>query len=241
MSQLDALSAPNSMADAITKRFGEQVAVLKIGHGDFTLVVGSDDWIEVATALRDEIPFQFEALIDVCGVDYMGYGKDEWKGNTATRSGFSRGVNRLEASHNDAEGPRFAAVIHLLSYTNNTRLRVRVYAPDDDAPRVPSSYPVWNSADWFEREAFDMYGILFDGHPDLRRLLTDYGFVGHPFRKDFPISGHAEVRYDPEQGRVVYQPVTIAPRTLVPRVIRDDNRYDSNLTGDSSDGENDHA
>ncbi len=240
MSQLDALRAPNSMADAITERFGDKVAVIKIGRGDHTLVVGSDDWVEVATALRDEAPFRFDALIDVCGVDYLGYGKDEWKGNAATRSGFNRGVTRLDVEHDDAEGPRFAAVIHLLSYHYNTRLRVRVYAPDDDAPRVPSAYPIWNSADWFEREAFDMFGILFDGHPDLRRLLTDYGFVGHPFRKDFPISGYAEVRYDPEQGRVVYQPVSIAPRTLVPRVIREDNRYDANLTGDSL-NENDNA
>ncbi len=240
MSQLDALTAPNSMADAITEWFGDKVAVLQVGRGDHTLVVGADDWVEVATALRDEPAFKFDALIDVCGVDYMGYGKDEWKGNTATRSGFNRGVSRNDATHDDADGPRFAAVIHLLSYSFNTRLRVRLYAPDDDAPRVPSSYPIWNAADWFEREAFDMFGILFDGHPDLRRLLTDYGFVGHPFRKDFPISGYTEVRYDPEQGRVIYQPVSIAPRTLVPRVIRDDNRYDTNLTQDGS-NENDHA
>ncbi|MEM7081804.1 MAG: NADH-quinone oxidoreductase subunit C [Pseudomonadota bacterium] len=240
MSQLDALSAPNSLADAVNARFGDTVAVLKVGEGDHTLVVGADDWLDVATVLRDEEPFRFDALIDVCGVDYLGYGRDEWKGNAATRSGFSRGVHRQSLTHRDAEGPRFAAVIHLLSYVNNHRLRVRVYAPDDEAPRVPSSYPVWNAADWFEREAFDLYGILFDGHPDLRRLLTDYGFVGHPFRKDFPISGHAEVRYDPEQGRVVYQPVTIAPRTLVPRVIRQDNRYDANLTDDPS-GESEHA
>lgn len=240
MSQLDALSEPNSLASAIAARFGDKVAVLRIGHGDHTLVVGSDDWVEVATALRDEEAFRFDALIDVCGVDYMGYGKDEWKGASATHSGFNRGVSRLDAAYDDAKGPRFAAVIHLLSYTHNTRLRVRVYAPDDDSPRVPSSYPIWNSADWFEREAFDMFGILFDGHPDLRRLLTDYGFVGHPFRKDFPISGHAEVRYDPEQGRVIYQPVSITPRTLVPRVIREDNRYDENLTGDSL-SENDNA
>ncbi|NNF17269.1 MAG: NADH-quinone oxidoreductase subunit C, partial [Gammaproteobacteria bacterium] len=142
-------------------------------------------------------------------------------------------VSARENIHHDRDGPRFAAVYHLLSCTHNTRLRVRVYAPDDDAPRVPSVHGIWNSADWFEREAFDMFGILFDGHPDLRRLLTDYGFVGHPFRKDFPISGHVEVRYDPDKGRVIYQPVSIEPRTLVPKVIRDDNRYDPNLKDDA--------
>ena len=139
MSQRDALSAPNSMANAITERFGDKVAVLKVGRGDHTLVVGADDWVEVATALRDEAAFKFDALIDVCGVDYMGYGKDEWKGNSATRSGFNRGVRRNDATHSDADGPRFAAVIHLLSYSLNTRIRVRLYAPDDDSPRVPSS------------------------------------------------------------------------------------------------------
>lgn len=229
MSQADALAQPNSLASVITDKLGDKAAVLKVGSGDNTLVVGADDWHEVATLLRDEPALAFATLIDVCGVDYMGYGVGEWNGSTATRTGFSRGVTRTAPEHADAKGPRFAAVYHLLSYAHNTRLRVRVYAPDDDAPRVPSAYPIWNGADWFEREAFDMYGILFDGHPDLRRLLTDYGFVGHPFRKDFPISGHAEVRYDPDKGRVVYQPVTIEPRTLVPRVIREDNRYDPNL------------
>ncbi|NNF15116.1 MAG: NADH-quinone oxidoreductase subunit C, partial [Gammaproteobacteria bacterium] len=184
MSQADALSEPQSHLEAITSRFGDTVAVFTQGAGDSTLLVAPDDWLEVATALRDEPQFDFALLMDVCGVDYLGFGQDEWKADSATHTGFSRGVSARENIHHDRDGPRFAAVYHLLSCTHNTRLRVRVYAPDDDAPRVPSVHGIWNSADWFEREAFDMYGILFDGHPDLRRLLTDYGFVGHPFRKD---------------------------------------------------------
>lgn len=234
MSQADALSEPNSFAAAITSQFGDSVAIFDADAGDNTLIVGADDWLRVATVLRDDSQFDFVSLLDVCGVDYLGYGQDEWDTSNATRTGFSRSVQASELHHNDAKGPRFAAVYHLISYQHNTRLRVRVYAPDDEAPRVPSVYDIWNSADWFEREAFDLFGILFDGHPDLRRLLTDYGFVGHPFRKDFPISGHVEVRYDPEKGRVVYQPVSIAPRTLVPRVIREDNRYDPNLKDDTN-------
>lgn len=233
MSQADALSEPRSHLEAITSRFGDKVAVFTLGTGGKTLLVAPDDWLEVATVLRDEPQFDFASLMDVCGVDYLGFGQDEWQSDSATHTGFSRGVSVKDKVHDDNEGPRFAAVYHLLSYSHNTRLRVRVYAPDDDAPRIPSVYGLWNAADWFEREAFDMFGILFDGHPDLRRLLTDYGFVGHPFRKDFPISGYVEVRYDPDKGRVIYQPVSIEPRTLVPKVIRHDNRYDPNLKDDA--------
>jgi NADH-quinone oxidoreductase subunit C len=174
--------------------------------------------------------------MDVCGVDYLEFGRAEWKTQRATSSGFSRGVARRDvAADAVAPGrpsgtPRFAVVYHLLSIALNHRVRLRVFCPDDSQPMVDSVTGIWASADWFERETFDMYGIMFKGHPDLRRLLTDYGFIGHPFRKDFPLSGNVEVRYDPEKGRVVYQPVSIDPRVLVPKVIRHDNRYDPQLT-----------
>ena len=167
--------------------------------GEVTIVVGVDDYLDVMRTLRDRPELGFAMLIDLCGVDYASYGAGA------------------------CEGPRFAAVSHLLSLTNNWRLRVRTFASDDDFPVVPSLVDIWPSVNWFEREAFDLYGIMFTGHPDLRRLLTDYGFVGHPFRKDFPISGYVEMRYDPEQGRVIYQPVTIEPREVTPRVIREEN------------------
>ncbi len=167
--------------------------------GEVTIVVAADRHLDVMRKLRDRPELRFEMLIDLCGVDYSHYG----------------GGPR--------DGPRFAVVCHLLSLSNNWRLRVRTFAPDDEFPVVPSLVDVWPAANWFEREAFDLYGIMFPGHPDLRRLLTDYGFVGHPFRKDFPLSGYVEMRYDPEQGRVIYQPVTIEPREVTPRIIREEN------------------
>ena len=187
---------------------------------------------DVAVALRDDAAFGFEVLIDVCGVDYLSYGSDEWTTDSATGTGFSRGVSRREVILDEADAfdpRRFAVVYHLLSVNNNTRLRLRCFTGADNPPIVPSLVDVWSAADWFEREAFDLYGILFDGHPDLRRILTDYGFIGHPFRKDFPLYGNVEVSYDSDKGRVAYQPVSIEPRTLVPRVIRDDNRYSEDL------------
>jgi NADH-quinone oxidoreductase subunit C len=168
--------------------------------GELTIVVSAKEYQDIATRLRDDSSLRFEQLVDLCGVDYQTYGDGAY------------------------DGPRFAAVLHLLSVSNNWRLRVRVFAQDDDVPLIPSIVDVWNSANWYEREAFDLYGIVFEGHPDLRRILTDYGFIGHPFRKDFPISGYVEMRYDPEEKRVVYQPVTIEPREITPRVIRED-RY----------------
>ena len=220
-------------------RFAGQVTRIDSSCGDLTYEVSKDDLIAVATALRDEADFAFEQLIDVCGVDYLTYGKDEWITESATGSGFSRGVERAavildECDHFDPR--RFAAVYHLLSLRNNKRLRLRVFTGDSNPPIVPSLVEVWNSANWFEREAFDLFGILFDGHPDLRRILTDYGFIGHPFRKDFPLIGNVEVTYDAAKGRVVYQPVSIEPRTLVPRVIRDDNRYSTDLKDPANDG-----
>jgi NADH-quinone oxidoreductase subunit C len=206
--------------------------------------VDADALIEVCTTLRDHPELKFEILIDVAGVDYLVHGRDEWQTSSATRSGFSRGrvatVGRPGDSSEANEGgqgegtpshpqSRFAVVYHLLSMTHNERVRVRTFCPDVDEPAVDSLVPVWSSANWFEREVFDLFGIVFRGHPDLRRILTDYGFIGHPFRKDFPLIGNVEVRYDPEKGRVVYEPVSIEPRVLVPKVIREDHRYDPSL------------
>jgi NADH-quinone oxidoreductase subunit C len=199
--------------------------------GELTYEVPANELLAVAQALRDAPGLKFEMCMDVCGVDYLAHGHDEWNTQSATSSGFSRGVARGGQRQGALPpGRRFAAVYHLLSVSLNHRLRLRVFCPDDDQPMVDSVTGIWAAANWFEREAFDLFGILFKGHPDLRRLLTDYGFIGHPFRKDFPLSGNVEVRYDPEKGRVVYQPVSIDPRVLVPKVIRHDNRYDPQLT-----------
>ena len=191
--------------------------------GEVTLVVPAAQLLPVCRILRDHAELRFEQLIDVCGVDYAAYGLTEWETEDASTFGFGRGVDRdLHLALDDPR--RFAVVYHLLSLAHNRRLRLRVYAGGAQ-PMVDSVLPVWAAANWFEREAFDLFGILFRGHPDLRRILTDYGFVGHPFRKDFPLSGQVEMRYDPVQGRVVYEPVVIEPRVLVPKVIREDSRY----------------
>jgi len=183
---------------------------------------------EVCLALRDDPGLKFEILIDLAGLDYLEYAASEWKTFSATGSGFSRGVNKnsIRAPH---DGARFAVAYQLLSVTHNQRLRLRARCEDAEDPIIDSVVDVWPGANWFEREAFDMFGILFTGHPDLRRILTDYGFIGHPFRKDFPLIGNVEVRYDADKQRVVYEPVSIEARTLVPKVIRDDNRYDPAL------------
>jgi len=223
------------LADTARERFGDALQDIKVDLGECTLVVAPDRLLEVCTALRDDPEFGFDILIDVCGIDYLTYGRDEWVTDEASGEGFSRGVEpvthgRLHMVQEDlsVEGPgereRFAAVYHLLSVRNNHRIRLRCYAPDDELPVLPSVTGIWNSANWFEREAFDLFGIVFEGHPDLRRILTDYGFIGHPFRKDFPLSGNVEVRYDPEKQRVIYEPVSIEPRVLVPKVIRPDTR-----------------
>jgi NADH-quinone oxidoreductase subunit C len=227
-----------TLASEIDERFGEQMRRVPSTCGELTYELDKDDLIEIATALRNEADFGFEMLMDVCGVDYLSYGNDEWTTNEATGSGFSRGVERkpviLDAA-DEFDPTRFAVVYHLLSLQHNFRLRLRVFTGTNNPPIVKSVVDIWNSADWFEREVFDLYGVLFEGHPDLRRILTDYGFIGHPFRKDFPLSGNVEVSYDAEEGRVVYKPVSIEPRTLVPRVIRDDNRYSADLK-DAADG-----
>ena len=191
-SKLETLSA------ALDAALGGRVASKVEALGELTIVVKAADYLGVMTQLRDDPSLGFELMIDLAGVDYSAYGDGAW------------------------DGARYAVVVHLLSLANNWRLRVRVFAPDDDFPVVPSLVDVWPAVNWFEREAFDLYGLMFEGHPDLRRILTDYGFVGHPFRKDFPLSGHVEMRYDPEQKRVIYQPVTIEPREITPRIIREE-------------------
>lgn len=188
-----------TLANALQHVLGDKMQSLTTSLGEITIVVRAADYADAMVALRDSEDTRFEQLLDLCGVDYQQYGDGRW------------------------EGPRFAVVSQLLSVKHNWRLRVRTFAPDDEMPIVASLTAVWPAANWYEREAFDLFGILFDGHDDLRRILTDYGFIGHPFRKDFPISGYVEMRYDPEQKRVIYQPVTIEPRENVPRVIREEN------------------
>lgn len=215
-----------------------------------TVVVAPEHLLEIASLLRDASELRFEQLIDLCGVDYSTYGRvtsetepeqvesDAPTGGTAPEVGAAPAIDgtvperaqsaaRMPKPHSPLVGRRFAVVYHLLSITHNWRLRVRVFAADDEFPVVPSVIDIWPAANWFEREAFDLYGIVFTGHPDLRRILTDYGFVGHPFRKDFPLSGHVEMRYDPDQQRVIYQPVTIEPRQNVPRIVREENYADT--------------
>jgi NADH-quinone oxidoreductase subunit C len=187
------------------------------------------DLLAVCGTLRDAPDLKFEMLMDLAGVDYLHYGRDDWQTESATRSGFSRARLAQSAAPDPQEPGRFAVVYHLLSISLNQRLRLKVKVPDSAEPVIDSVAGVWAAANWFEREAFDLFGILFRGHPDLRRILTDYGFIGHPFRKDFPLIGNVEVLYDPAKGRVVYQPVSITPRVLVPKVIRHDHRYDPAL------------
>ncbi len=189
----------------------------------------SDSLLTVCQTLRDAAELKFEMLMDLAGVDYLHYGLDDWQTQSATRSGFSRARVARSAPPDTQEPGRFAVVYNLLSVTHNQRLRLAIRLPDTEEPVTDSVVGVWAAANWFEREAFDLFGILFRGHPDLRRILTDYGFIGHPFRKDFPLIGNVEVLYDAARGRVVYQPVTITPRVLVPKVIRHDHRYEPAL------------
>lgn len=218
-----------SILDWVQDRFPEAVAGHREHRGELTLEIDRTMLQDLCLQLRDNESMSFEQLIDVCGVDYSQYGYSEGGLPIRTFSGQQRlGEHVEEAAHETVstwDGPRFAVVYHLLSIERNARVRLRVY-PDEESLIVPSVVEIWNSANWFEREAFDLYGIVFEGHPDLRRILTDYGFIGHPFRKDFPLVGNVEMRYDPEKGRVVYQPVTTQPRTLVPKVIRKEGYYD---------------
>jgi NADH-quinone oxidoreductase subunit C len=207
---------------------------LELDRNEFTLTVKANQAIPVFTILRDKAGLQFDQLMDVAGIDYLEHGKTEWKTKQASGSGFSRGVTKNTFGHftfddnpidSTMQTARFAVVYHLQSVAKNHRLRVKIFCEDNEMPMVESICSIWSCANWYEREAFDMYGIVFDGHPDMRRLLTDYGFVGHPLRKDFPLVGHVEVRYDPSKQRVIYEPVSIEPRVLVPKVIREDNRF----------------
>lgn len=193
MSRLDTLQA------ALESALGARLDKLVRDRGEITVTVSALNYPEAARTLRDHPELKFEQLIDLCGMDYLGWKDQPW------------------------EGPRFCVVSHLLSVAENWRVRLKVFCPDDELPMVRSLTEVWSAANWFEREAFDLYGIVFEGHLDLRRILTDYGFIGHPFRKDFPTSGHVEMRYDPESKRVIYQPVTIEPREITPRIVREDN------------------
>jgi NADH-quinone oxidoreductase subunit C len=202
-----------------------------------SICVTQDKLIETMAILRDDLELHFEMLTDLCGVDYLDYGVDDWRGNAVSNTGFTR-AKRLDDDRNDStwEKPRFAVVYHLLSIKHNRRVRVKVYL-HENSMKVPTVIPLWPSAEWFEREAYDLYGFVFKDHPDLRRLLTDYGFKGHPFRKDFPMEGHVEMIYDGEKGRCVYQPVTIHARVNIPKVIRKDNRYlsDEGVAKETSD------
>ena len=190
---------PAALKDTLVAALGDKAKRIDLKLGEVTVLVTPDNYLAAAEVLRDAPGCRFEQLLDLCGVDYLGYGEGTW------------------------DGPRYAVVSHLLSVSLNQRVRLRVFCEDDELPVIDSVNDLWNAANWFEREAFDLYGIVFKGHNDLRRILTDYGFIGHPFRKDFPVSGHTEMRYDPERQRVIYQPVTIEPREITPRVIREDN------------------
>jgi len=236
------MTAIEYLSEKLAQTFAGKLQSKTLELGEITIEVSASDYLSVCRKLHDDASFAFEILIDLCGVDYSAYGQDEWKTN-ATGNGFSRGVNsaqhgRLkfgdELPENESDSKRFAVVTHLLSIKNNQRLRIRVFAEDDDYPVVKSLVDIWNGVNWFEREAFDLYGIHFDGHPDLRRILTDYGFVGHPFRKDFPLSGNVEMRYDEEQKRVIYEPVSIEPRVLVPRVIRENGNHHNPTANDDA-------
>jgi NADH-quinone oxidoreductase subunit C len=190
---------PEALKNTLATLLGAQALAIEVAREEVTLTVRAADYLAVMQTLRDAPVARFEQLIDLCGMDYQTYGEGRW------------------------EGQRFAAVVHLLSVTHNHRVRVRVFCDEDDFPVLASVTPLWAAANWYEREAFDLYGIVFEGHDDLRRILTDYGFIGHPFRKDFPLSGHVEMRYDAERQRVIYEPVTIEPREITPRIIREDN------------------
>lgn len=224
--------ALETLASAVSERFGERLVRLASHTGELGYELPGDYLLEVASSLRDESPFKFEQAIDICAVDYLSYGQEEWHTEWATGTGFNRGVNRRPPERTPGAPRRFAVVYHLLSVARNQRLRLKVWCPDDDYPVVPSVNAIWPAANWFEREAFDLFGVMFDGHPDLRRILTDYGFIGHPFRKDFPLSGEVEMRYDPIEKRIVYEPVEIEPRVLVPRVIRHGENYNPINTGE---------
>lgn len=225
----------NLLCKELKDAFASELQSIEQDNDEITITVDLQNIKTVLIQLRDADKFKFEQLIDLAGVDYLEYAQDEWNTETASSSGFSRGVEKASfgrftfddvPTQRELDGPRFAVVYHLLSVSHNLRLRVKVFLNEQAFPIISSVSDIWSCANWYEREAFDLFGIVFEGHPDLRRLLTDYGFTGHPFRKDFPLVGHVEVRYDPVQKRVIYQPVSIEPRIGVPKVIRDDHRFE---------------
>jgi len=240
----------NQFAASLQDFFGaDRVTNIADEIGQVSMDVNAEHWQDVARELRDENSFDFAQLIDLCGIDYLSWGEAEWDTTTASHTGFSRGVEgqgagRFDWDHrpqqvferSSSHPARFAVVVQLLSIRHNRRLRIRCFAEDDQLPILPSLVEIWNCANWYEREAFDLFGIAFEGHPDLRRILTDYGFVGHPFRKDFPLIGNVALSYDEDLQRVVYRPVEIEPRVLVPRVIRDDSRGHADTGLSSRDG-----
>ncbi|ODS62495.1 MAG: NADH-quinone oxidoreductase subunit C [Arenimonas sp. SCN 70-307] len=227
------VETPTSFPERLKARLQDKLVSLHEALGETTVEIAPGEWDAAARLLRDDPDLSFEQLIDLCGVDYLGYGDDEWDTTDVSSEGFSRGIEGAGPGRFDwdsrprGNGPerRFAVVVHLQSVRHNRRLRLRCFAADNSLPVVPSLVDVYPVANWFERECFDLFGIVFEGHPDLRRILTDYGFVGHPFRKDFPLVGNVEVRYDAERKRVVYEPVSIEPRVGVPRVVREDSRW----------------
>lgn len=237
-------SRQQQLCDRLQQRFPDLDAI-RVDGDLVAMDVPPARLIDVCTALRDEPTLAFAQLSDLCGVDMASYGKGEWSTDTEDTASFSRAVDASSTGRltfdtgfeaGPVQGARFLVITHLLSLDHNVRLRIRCACPNDDLPVVPSLTAIWSAANWYERECFDLYGILFDGHDDLRRILTDYGFVGHPFRKDFPLIGTVEMRYDPVKQRVVYEPVSIEPRVLVPRVLRDDSRY---VSGDEPAGDAD--
>ncbi|MDT8409732.1 MAG: NADH-quinone oxidoreductase subunit C [Wenzhouxiangellaceae bacterium] len=221
------------LARTIQNVLADHLVDLREQSGQLIAEIAPRNWIEACQSLRDHDALEFDMMVDLCGVDFLGYGDEEWETAEATGSGFSRGVDELGPGRFDWNNRpeaedipnRFATVVQLLSIRLNHRLRLRCHPDQADFPTMPSLIDIWNSANWYEREAFDLFGIVFEGHPDLRRIMTDYGFIGHPFRKDFPLIGNVTVRYDEDRGRVVYEPTEIEPRVLVPRVIRKDSRY----------------
>ncbi|RDI46927.1 NADH-quinone oxidoreductase subunit C [Aquicella lusitana] len=215
----------NDLGTLIQSRFADGIEQTAIAFDELTVTVKPEKLLEICRVLRDAPEFDFKLLVDVCGVDYLHYGLADWQTESTTETGFGRGVMPKLVREEGGKSNRFAVVYHLLSLSNNHRLRLRVNIPDGTELIVDSVMILWPSANWFEREVFDLFGILFKGHPDLRRLLTDYGFAGHPFRKDFPLIGKVEARYDAKLKRVIYEPVSIVPRTLEPKVIRHDHRY----------------
>ncbi len=214
-----------SFYNQLCEFIGDELLSSHIACNEITLELKSENLLTVCKSLKEKDEFYFEELVDLCGIDYQSYGKADWETTDSTTKGFSRGVSKEVYDDQLNKPNRFAVVYHLLSLKHNRRLRLRAYI-NTDPPRIDSLVDIWASANWFEREAFDLFGIMFEGHPDLRRILTDYGFIGHPFRKDFPLEGNVEVRYDPDKKRVIYQPVTIVNRVLVPKVIRHDSRHE---------------